>query len=579
MRNKLFLSVALMSAMAFGSCGGDNGGDAPTPTPPTNPDKPTIPDTSGDKLADGAIYNGIVLPGQWPIVRSYSSEIRNGMSPYYLSSRPTLVSIAVGRQLFVDDFLIESTTLKRVMHYPEFYSQNPVLAPDKDWEKVGTAGAAFAAPFSDGLWYDEQDGKFKMWYMAGGGSYSVNSTGVTCYAESTDGINWTKPSLSVVSGTNIVDKGSERDASTIWLDKQETNASKRYKMFQVSGGAGKWKYHYKTSANGIQWRDNLTPSGSVTDRSTVYKNPFRGVWAWSMRHNVRVKSTDPYTVRARDYYENADPVVGNQNAKADLSRFWFGTWPGEQKHPLYKNNDGSPGIYNLDAIPYESIMLGFFSVWAGPENDVCASENVIKRNQIMVGYSRDGYSWFREDMNPFLGVNDSRSAWNNGNMQSVVGSPIIKDDKLYFYMSGRRLSGKNEITSTGLATLRRDGFASMSGSGELTTVPMIFDGEHFFVNANVNGELRVEILDKTGKVVSGFSKADCKPITGDSTKRKVEWNGNATLASLKGKTIKVRFYLTDADLYAFWISPEASGASHGYTAGGGPGLDASGIDK
>lgn len=580
MRNKILMYAALLGTTLLGACGSDNGGgEDPTPPTPSTPDVPDTPDTGEDKVADGAIYNGIVLPGQWPIIRSYSSDIRKGMSPYYLSSKPAIVSVAVGRQLFVDDFLVEATTLKRVMHYPEYYAQNPVLSPDKEWESVGTGGAAFAAPFSDGLWYDEQDGKFKMWYMAGGGSYSVNSAGVTCYAESADGITWTKPSLQVVAGTNIVDKGSERDASTIWLDKQETNASKRYKMFQVAGGSGKWKYHYKTSANGLQWRDNATPSGAVADRSTVYKNPFRDVWAWSMRHNVRVKSSDAYTVRARDYYENADPAVGNQNAKADLSRFWFGPWQNEQKHPVYSNDDGSPGIYNLDAIPYESIMLGFFSVWQGPENNVCSSDNVIKRNQVMVGYSRDGYSWFREDMSPFLAVSDNRSAWNNGNVQSVVGSPVIKDDKLYFYVSGRRLNGDKEITSTGLATLRRDGFASMSGSGELTTVPMVFNGEYFFVNADVRGELRVEILDKNGNVVSGFSKDDCHAVTGNSTKKKVEWATNATLAKLKGKAIKVRFYLSDADLYAFWISPDATGKSQGYTAGGGPGLDASGIDK
>ena len=178
-----------------------------------------------------------------------------------------------------------------------------------------------------------------------------------------------------------------------------------------------------------------------------------------MRHNVRVNSSDPYTVRARDYYENTDPATGNQKAKADLKAFWFGPWRNEQKHPTYNNNDGSPGIYNLDATPYESIMLGFFSVWQGPENDVCSQDNVIKRNQIMVGYSRDGYSWYREDMNPFMAVDDNRAAWNNGNLQSVVGAPLIVGDKLYFYLSGRRLDGTNEITSTGLATLRRDGFA------------------------------------------------------------------------------------------------------------------------
>ena len=214
-------------------------------------------------------------------------------------------------------------------------------------------------------------------------------------------------------------------------------------MFQVAGGAGKWQYHYKTSSDGKTWRDNTTPSQSVADRSTVYKNPFRNVWVWSMRHKIRVNSSDPYTVRARDYMENADPVVGNKAAKADLSSFWFGPWPQEQKHPYYTNNDGSPGIYNHDATPYESIMLGFFSVWQGPENDVCESDNVIKRNQIMIGYSRDGYSWYREDMSPFLPINENRGTWNNGNLQSVVGSPIIVKDKLYFYLSGRRLEGEN----------------------------------------------------------------------------------------------------------------------------------------
>lgn len=139
---------------------------------------------------------------------------------------------------------------------------------------MGSKGAAFAAPFSDGIWYDEMDNKYKMWYMAGGGDYSVNNAGVTCYAESTDGINWTKPLLSVVSGTNIVDKGLERDASVVWLDKQEPNSSKRYKMFQVAGGKGNWKYHYKTSADGKQWRDNMTPSQAIADRSTVYKIHF-----------------------------------------------------------------------------------------------------------------------------------------------------------------------------------------------------------------------------------------------------------------------------------------------------------------
>ena len=68
-------------------------------------------------------------------------------------------------------------------------------------------------------------------------------------------------------------------------------------------------------------------------------------------------------------------------------------------------------------------------------------------------------------------------------------------------MSGRLLERTNEITSTGLAILRRDGFASMSGTGELTTVGIRFTGENFFVNAKVNGELRVESLMLTAMLL------------------------------------------------------------------------------
>lgn len=521
------------------------------------------------------IYNGIILPEQWPPRRSSTSDLEKGMLPFYLSSKPDIIDISVGRQLFVDDFLIASTSLKRIYYYPEYSSVNPVLTADKEWEKVGDKGAAFTAPFSDGVWYDEKSGKFKMWYMAGGGSYSTKNAGVMCYAESADGVVWTKPSLPVVNGTNIVDYNSERDASTVWIDKQEANVSKRYKMFLSEKKDMKWQYTYKISSDGITWRE-VASSKPTADRSTVYKNPFRNVWSYSIRHNVRVRANK--LVRARDYSEYSDPVIGTKNAEAVLSSFWFGPWPNELRHPRY--HDVSPAIYNLDAVPYESIMLGLFSIWQGPENDICAAENEIKRNQIMVGYSRDGYSWFREDMNPFMAVNETLGAWNYGNLQSVAGTPLIIGDKLYFYLSGRRLTEEGqEVTTTGLATLRRDGFASMKGTGELETPTVKFTGNYFYINANVNGGMKVELLNSDGTVILGYSKNDCVIIKGDCVKQKVEWKSNKTLSGLENRKIKIKFYVTNGELFSFWISPESTGESQGYTAGGGPGLHESGLDK
>jgi hypothetical protein len=43
--------------------------------------------------------------------------------------------------------------------------------------------------------------------------------------------------------------------------------------------------------------------------------------------------------------------------------------------------------------------------------------------------------------------------------------------------------------------------------------------------------------------------------------------------------LKFRFYLSKGEIYSFWVSPYITGESLGYTGGGGPGLDASGIDK
>src|SRR5438105_7832551 len=52
------------------------------------------------------------------------------------------ISIDVGRQLFVDDFLIERTTLRRTVHAANYHPENPILKPDKSWEQSGRDSAA-----------------------------------------------------------------------------------------------------------------------------------------------------------------------------------------------------------------------------------------------------------------------------------------------------------------------------------------------------------------------------------------------------------------------------------------------------
>ena len=163
-------------------------------------------------------------------------------------------------------------------------------------------------------------------------------------------------------------------------------------------------------------------------------------------------------------------------------------------------------------------------------------------------------------------------------MQSVGGCCLVVGEKIYFYVSGRGVSRNMgaSYVSAGLATLRRDGFASMdagSDTGTLTTRPIRFTGKHLFVNLDApQGELRVEVLDERGRTVAPLTRANCVPLTADSTLVPVRWKGSDDLAAVAGKTVRLRFHLRQGSLYAFWFSPDPSGASGGYVAAGGPGF-------
>ena len=73
------------------------------------------------------LHNGIVLPEQWP-PSMIDDGVRCEMSLPYISNKPTVISVNLGRQLFVDDFLIAETDMERVSHKAMFYENNPVLA-------------------------------------------------------------------------------------------------------------------------------------------------------------------------------------------------------------------------------------------------------------------------------------------------------------------------------------------------------------------------------------------------------------------------------------------------------------------
>lgn len=217
-------------------------------------------------------------------------------------------------------------------------------------------------------------------------------------------------------------------------------------------------------------------------------------------------------------------------------------------------------------------MIGLFSIWQGPPNAVCAERGIQKRNEVLTGFSRDGFHWHRPDRRPFLPENEEEGAWNWGNVQSAGGGLVV-GDQLYFYVSGRGLTDKfwDGNVHTGLATLRRDGFASLDAGeepGTLTTRPVRFSGKHLLVNvAAAEGELRCEVIGDEGRAIEPFTMENCTPLSSDDTQARVEWRGADDLSAVAGQTVRLRFKLRSGELYAFWVSQDAGAESGGYVNG------------
>jgi len=314
----------------------------------------------------------------------------------------------------------------------------------------------------------------------------------------------------------------------------------------------------------------------------MFYNPFRKTWVYSIR-------TRRPQGRVRAYREHADLLKG---------AVWEPDWGAQGPDVNFRLSADEldlpdpelgyrPELYKVDAGPCESLMIALLALYKGiPEPD-CP-----KINDLTVAFCRQGFRFERPDRTAFLACSRQKGTWNRGYLYAAGGICLIVGDQLYFYFgawSGISPQKGEDIYaggSTGVAMLRRDGFASMEGPptaipplepakevGTLTTRAVIFSGRHLFINAKmIRSELRVELLDADGRVVEPFSLANCVPFTGNATKHAVEWRQGADLHALAGKPVRFRFQLTGGQLYSFWVSPDSNSASHGYVAAGGPGF-------
>jgi hypothetical protein len=318
----------------------------------------------------------------------------------------------------------------------------------------------------------------------------------------------------------------------------------------------------------VHWSKPIR-TGDCGDNTGMFYNPFRKMWVYSIR------TQDKRHGRTRSYRECPDFLLGAPWQAEDVKP-WLACDERDSPDPVLGYR---PELYKVDCTPYESLMLGLFAIYYGPPNEVAEKGGYPKTNDLELGFSRDGLTWERPNRTAFLACSRTPGAWNRGYLHASGGLCLIVGDEVHFYFTGfsgisPKLGGCLYAgASVGLAILRRDGFASLSGPGSVTTETVTFHGKYLFVN--VNGVLRCEVLDRNGAVIRQLSEAECVPIETNRTKQLISWKEVAHLGQLAGHPVKFRFILEKGDLYSFWVSSEHSGASHGYVAAGGPGFTGS----
>ncbi len=548
------------------------------------------------------LYNGITIPRQWPPRYEPNSSgewYPDGKRPMpvpYLTKKPSVINISVGRQLFVDDFLIASGDFQREYHMPKKFEGNPILKPETPFEKgkYGINNMWGAAPKDGGIWWNPEKNIFELWYEAGW-------CGTYAYATSKDGINWERPDLGLFSEPNqIMPSNMHPDSGGVVRDYQCPDPNAQYKMINRGEGNSWWTARVWTSADGKKWGD-FVRSGVMGDRSTMFYNPFRKKWVYSLRWDIFKSSAG----RARSYMEVNDIVKGAAWLPEEPV-YWLGTDNLDPMRPEIENS-GKPQLYNFNAVAYESIMLGMFQIHWGPHNDICAEYGHPKYTGLSFGYSRDGFHFSRPDRRIAIDSSRTFSKWDNGYVQSVGGICTIHGDELYIYYIAFRgnkdkaldpksegfhsmKSGMYDNSAMGIAKLRRDGFASLNSKSPeepavILTEPLLFAGSYLFANIDApKGALYAEVIDINGNVVQPYSFANCIPAKGDSTCKRIRWKGaSGDLARFAQRPVRFRFKMENGKFYSFWVSVAENGRSDGYVAGGGKGfysnIDTVGTDK
>lgn len=466
--------------------------------------------------------------------------------------------------------------LKLEMRSPERHPGNPVVARGPDG-----AADSWAVQFYGSVLRNPDTGKYRLWYVAVSKEERLSQTTArsapwrVAYAESDDGIAWTKPSLGLVEAGGTTDNNLVRIDPPIGIlnlkvldEPDDPNPERRYKM-----GAHVWfpKNDVRlgtlatfASADGLTWKllsDARPVDAEMPESETLvpplHLEPVGGLYQWDGLYYLSgqnaIPAARPYHGRVSRTFVSPDFVNWSQSSAIQMVR--------TPQHDLLgpgKSREGEQTHEGIAVWPRGDVLLGISGLWHGTAE--------WKDLTIDLGFviSNDGIQ-FREPMHGWTFLERGEDgAWDQGGLLQGQGFFNVGGETRIYYgaWDPRGWEGSPPRGGIGIVTLPRDRFGdlvvdeSTRGEGNyqmretvsdfMTRALRIEEGpRRFFVNADGLGDaasLKIELLDAKTVPLPAYSGENAAIDSAGGFQAPVSWGGKSELGDLPERVrVKVTF--------------------------------------
>jgi hypothetical protein len=418
---------------------------------------------------------------------------------------------------------------------------------------------------------------YRMWYYAcglGDGPGELTQ-GPMCYAESEDGIQWTKPSMGQLLWRGSRDNNAlalpdwPQEGVFVIKDRDDPDPGRRFKLAYNYHSEKFWTIRTATSANGIHWTAGPElPIDAFVEHSGFYQ--YNGMYF--------------VNAQARGRSEGGH-AIGRQG------RVWlspdFDHWIQESAEsfalpePQDPQDRGFRKPYDqvhlgTAAVSYGNALVGLYCIWHNDETFGAISGDlglVVSNDGIHFREPVKGHVYLAKEDSPVTPVEgksyptilvQANGFLNVGDETRIYHGRWRNAPYHHRNHPGAEFAG-DYYAEVALATLPRDRWGTLglfpeAAEGTVWSAPVTLpkDGCQAFLNADGAGDMQVEVSDRQFALLPGYSGVDSGAVEEQSgLDCAVTWpKGN--MAALGGQTVRFRIHLKKASdlsprLYAVYL--------------------------